>query len=103
MPLNKYNGDVVNTRVSQDELSLLQAELFAAAREALAAARSEGKIPSSLITSCHQIVRDAGMKPDVEGLASGDDPSEIAVRAAGFDPNWLRNAADVVEELDQQS
>lgn len=97
----KYNGDVVNPRVSQDELAALQAELFAAAREALASARSEGKIPSSLITSCHQIVRDAGMRPDTEGIAGSEDEFEVEARAKGFDPSWLRSINEIVEEPDR--
>lgn len=93
---NRFN-EVVNTKVGQDELAMLQCELFAAAREALAAAREEGKIPSSLITSCHQIVKDSGMRADVEGL--GDSP-EAQPNAAGFRSNWLRSADLAEIDLD---
>lgn len=97
MPIRRNDPPVVvNTEVGQAELAALQTELFAAAREALAAARAEGKIPASLITSCHQIVKDSGLRPDVEGR--GDDLSadqELAER--GFDPNWVRNA---INDLD---
>lgn len=91
---NRFN-DVVNTKVGQDELAALQCELFAAAREALAAAREEGKIPSSLITSCHQIVKDSGMRPDTEGL--GDTPADVS-HLSSFNSNWLRNVT--AEDLD---
>lgn len=97
---NKYNADVINTKVGQDELMELQCELFAAAREALSAARTEGKIPSSLLTSCHQIIRDSGLRPDAEGR--GDDEEFAAVNAqfGNIRPSWLQDAADAIKDLD---
>lgn len=98
---NRYNNEVINTHVGQDELAALQCELFAAAREALASARESGTIPASLITSCHMIVKDAGMKPDTAGVGQDDDAHEAA--RLGFSPNWLRESAEVlmdIEDLD---
>lgn len=99
MAKRKYNGEVVNTSVTQDELAALQTELFAAAREALAAARAEGNIPSSLLTSCHNLIKDAGMRPDTEGVGDGDDEAAEAA-ARGYSPNWIAAAKEAVAELD---
>lgn len=72
---NKKNRgpDVVNTGVGQAELAELQREIFLAASDALRQAREERNVNASLITACHALVRDAGMRPDAEGIGSTDN------------------------------
>ena len=99
MASNRYTKDVVNSRVGQDELIELQVELFAAAREALASARGSGTIPSSLLTSCHQIIRDSGMVADAQGVGEASD-AERAALDMGVSANWLADAADMIDGMD---
>lgn len=93
------NTDVVNTGVSQAELAALQCELFAAAREALHAARESGTIPAALLTSAHQIIRDSGIRPDVEGVGNQEDKDADGVISKGFSPNWLERSTELIKDL----
>lgn len=99
MARNSYQKDVVNTQVGQAELIQLQVELFAAAKEALGAARESGAIPASLLTSCHQIIKDSGLVADAQGSV-GDTEEEKIAQDMGVSVNWLRNAVDIIDEMD---
>ena len=71
----------VNSNVTRAEAENLQCLLFQAAAQALQQALREGTIQASLLSSCHQILKDSGLQIDL----SGDDDAEDA----GPSPNWL--------------
>lgn len=72
----------VNTSVTRTEAENLQCLLFKAAAQALEQALSEGTIQASLLSSCHQILKDSGLQID---LTNSDNDSEEGAAS----PSWL--------------
>ena len=100
----KKKDELVNPLVSQQALLNLQAQLFDAASMALNKAMEDGNIPSSLLSSCHNIVKDAGVSPDTFGQEEATikrDSEEDSSPFGQLDPNWLENALGGLPSLSE--
>lgn len=78
----------VNSRVGRDAAEKLQEQLFLAAQQALASAMADGNIPASLLSSCHQILRDSGLSID---LSPQRDDGVEELGPGDVSPTWLRD------------
>lgn len=91
LPFNnmaRYSNET-NSRVDRSAAERLQEKLFVAAEAALDQAIESGVIPAALLSSTQNILRDAGLNPD---LSSGD--SERASDDPGVSPNWLKELSN---------
>ena len=80
MPRSKA-PPTVNTNVTRSEAENLQCLLFKAAAQALGQALAEGTIQASLLSSCHQILKDSGLQIDLSSDSPEDEPAAS--------PSWL--------------
>ena len=88
-----YEPGHVNENITREAAERLQVQLFETAEEALKLARADQKIPSGLITACHQLLKDSAalgvdMRTDEE--KAQQDADELRYRA----PRWSERLAD---------
>lgn len=75
-----------NSRVDRSAAERLQEKLFQAAEAALDQAIESGQIPAALLSSTQNILRDAGLNPDL----SGANDAERGSGGSAMSPNWLK-------------
>ena len=86
--MSRYSNET-NSRVDRSAAERLQEKLFVAAETALDQAIESGVIPAALLSSTQNILRDAGLNPDLSG---GD--SERSSDGPGVSPNWLKELSN---------
>ncbi len=75
-----------NSRVDRSAAERLQEKLFQAAEAALDQAIETNNIPAALLSSTQNILRDAGLNPDL----SGSNDAERGSGGSSMSPNWLK-------------